>query len=201
MALRLSDSFDDGMARRQRVLKLDPQQIFDYHYHQQLEAFGDIDLLHSSRESPRRVIYVSSHFKKKHLLSVIVKYRIADYDTFWQNYVKLPQGEKHFYEVIRTEEPRKLYFDIEFVKTLNVGKDEAETMTSFYAFLFEFLNRHFAVDAERKEFLELDSSSETKFSRHVIWCGDNKIVFQNYDTVKAFMDNFLKELEMKRNEE
>ena len=86
-------------------------------------------------------------------------------------------------------------------KTLNVGKDEAETMTSFYAFLFEFLNRHFGVDAERKEFLELDSSSETKLSRHVIWCGDSKIVFHNYDSVKAFMDNFLKELEVKRKEE
>ena len=86
-------------------------------------------------------------------------------------YLKLPADQRHLYEVIRKDQPRKLYFDIDVDKTLEKNKDfdGRLAMDSFFESLVDFIQTYFGIETWRSDFLELDSSSEKKFSRHVIW--------------------------------
>ena len=91
--------------------------------------------------------------------------------------------------------PRKLYFDLEYMKESNKGKCENSAMNAFYAHLIWFIKNYLGISTDRGDFLELDSSSADKFSRHVIWSGKNKVYFDNERTLKMFVGQFLLELE------
>ena len=83
---------------------------------------------------------------------------------FWEVYVKLPV-KKH-YEVILEGQPCKLYFDLEFEIKHNRNKDGSR-MTQVLVELVTKTLKSFGISS--KDVVSLDSSSEMKFSKHLIF--------------------------------
>ena len=61
----------------------------------------------------------------------------------------------------------------------NPSKDADAVMISFFLLLCRFLFIEFGIKVERKDFLDLDSSTQLKFSHHVILAREGKLVFQD----------------------
>ena len=81
-------------------------------------------------------------------------------------------GAGHFYEVIRKGSPCHLYFDIEFKKPLNPSVDGPAMTALFVDFVLEQLalwQPALAAKMSADDVIDLDASSGTKFSRHLIF--------------------------------
>merc|ERR1711860_264458 len=104
---------------------------------------------------------------------------------------------RHFYEVIPKDYPCKLYFDLEFSKCANpqVNYDlvETELMTPFVELVCSQLEKLYGLtDISRKTVLDLDSSTETKFSRHLIF---TEVVFRSNFHAGLFVRHLCKVIE------
>ena len=93
---------------------------------------------------------------------------------FLHQYLAMDPSRRHVYEIIREDYPCRLYFDVEFSRLANKGLDGERVMRELEGWVREGLRE--VLREEGKEggreveacFLELDSSTEKKFSRHVI---------------------------------
>eukprot|EP00929_Paragymnodinium_shiwhaense_P076511 TRINITY_DN39358_c0_g1_i1.p1 TRINITY_DN39358_c0_g1~~TRINITY_DN39358_c0_g1_i1.p1 ORF type:complete len:462 (-),score=110.96 TRINITY_DN39358_c0_g1_i1:400-1785(-) len=76
----------------------------------------------------------------------------------------------HMYELILQDEPCWLYFDLEFSREANPELDERVAMAAFRETLRAFfLEKMGAVlDVNQPGYIEMESSSRTKFSKHVL---------------------------------
>ena len=93
---------------------------------------------------------------------------------FWRHYAAMPSGARHYYELIREGAPCNMYFDLEFARregegAASVDGDALVALTvalcrAELVRMFGPADGHFAQEAV----VELDSSTPTKFSRHVI---------------------------------
>ena len=93
--------------------------------------------------------------------------RVADW--YWR---KQSVGTRHLYEVIREETPCRLYFDLEFSKLYNPDLVTCEETTKllyeFYEELKYDIQQYYGLQLQSKQIINLDSSNESKFSRHWI---------------------------------
>ena len=129
-----------------------------------------------------------------------------------------PRERPHWFEMILQQSPRCLYFDLEYSTAANPEVCPENIMTAFHTNLEEFVEKvqpGFRVAPE--DWVELDSSSATKFSRHVIYRGQMaalvlrragplssppsaNLVFAGHDDLRAFIDAFRRHLESDRTE-
>ncbi|KAL3920006.1 MAG: hypothetical protein SGILL_003468 [Bacillariaceae sp.] len=122
---------------------------------------------------PRIFAIEKAQGKRKYLVGQFG--RIADW--YWRK----AAAPRHLYEVIREETPCRLYFDLEFSKVYNnndrngsddendgVPLDTAELLREFREELAIDLRKYYGLTLETSQILNLDSSSDTKFSRHWI---------------------------------
>ena len=135
----------------------------------------------------------------------------GSYDQFWSMYGKLPSKERCFYETILPEQPCHLYIDMEGDIVLNdKGEDvndllesSVELLNELIDFLIIFIKgessngaSNVAIKKEDIKVIELDSSSEKKFSKHYIiklfTSNDTPIMFFNNFHCGAFMRRFQK---------
>ncbi|XP_063776784.1 DNA-directed primase/polymerase protein [Pseudophryne corroboree] len=120
-------------------------------------------------------------------------YLVTTYTEFWYYYIKHPESLAHCYEVIPADTVCKLYFDLEFYKPANPGADGREMV----AFVIEFFSRKleecFGVKSSAECVLNLDSSTEEKFSRHLIFVLANA-AFKDNIHVGNFIKTALKPL-------
>jgi hypothetical protein len=87
--------------------------------------------------------------------------------TFAERYVLVPFESRHLYEIIRESYPCRLYFDLEFSLTENPALDgEALTKKWVHLVLWK-LYEYFSLLVSFHDVIDLDSSTETKFSRHI----------------------------------
>ncbi|XP_038611225.1 DNA-directed primase/polymerase protein [Tachyglossus aculeatus] len=108
-------------------------------------------------------------------------YLVTTYSELW-HYYKARKNQKslmHCYEVIPENTVCKLYFDLEFDKAANPGKDGQKMVAQLIERVSEALQESFGVSCSAEDVLNLDSSTAEKFSRHLI--------FQLRDA--AFKDN------------
>ncbi|XP_032775046.1 DNA-directed primase/polymerase protein [Rattus rattus] len=105
-------------------------------------------------------------------------YLVTSYAQFWF-YYKTRTTLLHCYEVIPENAVCKLYFDLEFNKLANPGADGKEMVALLVQHVCEALQEIYSVHCSAEDVLNLDSSTEEKFSRHLI--------FQLHDV--AFKDN------------
>ncbi|XP_075053150.1 DNA-directed primase/polymerase protein [Mixophyes fleayi] len=114
-------------------------------------------------------------------------YLVTTYTEFWFYYIKHPQTLAHCYEVIPADTVCKLYFDLEFYKPANPEADGRKMV----AFVIEFFSRKleecFGVKSSAESVLNLDSSTEEKFSRHLIFVLPNAAFKDN-----IHVGNFIK---------
>eukprot|EP00053_Salpingoeca_punica_P017408 m.167722 g.167722 ORF g.167722 m.167722 type:complete len:316 (-) comp17200_c1_seq2:60-1007(-) len=96
------------------------------------------------------------------------RFLVTDYDTFWRRYSRMPARLRHYYEVIPEGQPCHLYFDLEFPRACNPASDGEAMVTCFKALLCREVERVFLARCDLSAILDLDSSTASKFSRHLI---------------------------------
>eukprot|EP00887_Chlorella_sp_A99_P007573 scaffold28.g7573.t1 len=96
------------------------------------------------------------------------RFLVTRYAVLWARYVDMLPQHRHFYEIIREGWPCHLYFDLEYAVGANPGADGGAAVDALLALLGEELQERFGLELQPDWVLELDSSTATKFSRHLI---------------------------------
>jgi hypothetical protein len=92
---------------------------------------------------------------------------------FWRHYVRAwDEGRCHHYELLREGRACHLYFDLEFDRRANPGADGGAATDALLSLLRDALPRHLPALGGRTfdpaAVVELDSTTDAKFSRHLI---------------------------------
>ncbi|XP_048585081.1 DNA-directed primase/polymerase protein isoform X2 [Nematostella vectensis] len=97
------------------------------------------------------------------------QYIVSTLDEFWNTYRSIQAEDRHYYEVIEEGAACRLYFDLEFKREFNQDLNGPEMVEIFIEYVCSNLKESFGIDCRRKHILDLDSSTDTKFSRHLIF--------------------------------
>ncbi|PWA29373.1 hypothetical protein CCH79_00013989, partial [Gambusia affinis] len=100
-------------------------------------------------------------------------YLVTSYSELWHYYRVYPQSLMHCYEVIPEGAVCKLYFDLEFHKPSNGGSDGNSMVSLLIKYVCDKLVEVYGIECSVKNVLNLDSSTEEKFSRHLIFMLQN----------------------------
>uniref|UniRef100_A0A3B5L9N0 DNA-directed primase/polymerase protein n=1 Tax=Xiphophorus couchianus TaxID=32473 RepID=A0A3B5L9N0_9TELE len=123
-----------------------------------------ISFAHSCKEA----VHVFALEKEKASLGQRI-YLVTSYSELWHYYRVYPQSLMHCYEVIPEGAVCKLYFDLEFHKPSNKGSDGNSMVSLFIKYVCNKLVEVYGIECSVKNVLNLDSSTEEKFSRHLIF--------------------------------
>ncbi|XP_071794356.1 DNA-directed primase/polymerase protein-like [Asterias amurensis] len=99
------------------------------------------------------------------------KYVITNYLQLWHTVYHLAAHDKHasFYELIPEGSTCKLYFDLEFSKSLNPECNGVEMVQSFIKFVCDELSLIYDISCHVHQVINLDATTDSKFSRHLIF--------------------------------
>ncbi|KAM9578662.1 DNA-directed primase/polymerase protein isoform 3-T3 [Guaruba guarouba] len=118
-------------------------------------------------------------------------YLVTSYEELWFYYSKgYKTSLMHCYEVIPENDPCKLYFDLEFYKPANPDADGKSMVAKLIQLVSEKLKELYGVNCSAKDVLNLDSSTDEKFSRHLIFL-PQKAVFKDNIHVGNFVRRIL----------
>ena len=98
------------------------------------------------------------------------KFLATSIRRFWRLYSVTPSYARHYYELIRENAPCKMYYDLEFAKRNNPGHtdEDGDAMVDLVVELTcEEIFQRFGLKISADAIVELDSSTEAKFSRHL----------------------------------
>lgn len=115
--------------------------------------------------------------------------RLMDY--YWR---KSDPKQRHFYELIREKTPCRLYFDLEFSKLANPDISEQDTELLLDEFAEELIHEFrtmYEIDLTRDDIVDLDSTTDKKFSRHWIVHLPNGALFADATAVGRFVRVFV----------
>ncbi|XP_059196932.1 DNA-directed primase/polymerase protein [Centropristis striata] len=94
---------------------------------------------------------------------------VTSYSELWHYYRTFTQSLMHCYELIPEGAVCKLYFDLEFHKPSNKGADGKTMVSSLIQYVCDKLLDIYGIECSARHVLNLDSSTEEKFSRHLIF--------------------------------
>nr|DBA29125.1 TPA: hypothetical protein GDO54_009382 [Pyxicephalus adspersus] len=114
-------------------------------------------------------------------------YLVSTYTEFWFYYSKRSKTLAHCYEVIPADTVCKLYFDLEFYKPANPEADGQKMVTLLIKFFIRKLEEHYGLKCSADFVINLDSSTDEKFSRHLIFSLPNAAFKDN-----IHVGNFIK---------
>ncbi|NXM70483.1 PRIPO protein, partial [Serilophus lunatus] len=118
-------------------------------------------------------------------------YLVTTYKELWFYYTKgYKTSLMHCYEVIPENDACKLYFDLEFYKPANPGADGKSMVAKLIELVSQKLKELYDVNCSTKDVLNLDSSTDEKFSRHLIFL-PQKTVFKDNIHVGNFVRTIL----------
>ncbi|KAH0616133.1 hypothetical protein JD844_027025 [Phrynosoma platyrhinos] len=118
-------------------------------------------------------------------------YLVTTYAELWFYYSKHRETSlMHSYEVIPETAVCKLYFDLEFYKPANQGADGKQMVADLIEFVCKQLDEHYGVKCSAEDILNLDSSTEEKFSCHLIFQLHNA-AFRNNIHIGNFLRSIL----------
>lgn len=118
------------------------------------------------------------------------KFVVCSLHDFWARYKLMTKG--HYYELIRTDSPCHLYFDLEFDFDLNPTANGSEMLQTFIELVFQRLHSHLNLPRKRIKTVKLHSSSQTKFSYHLLF-KNNEYCFRNNQDVGVFVHSMVEE--------
>jgi hypothetical protein len=123
------------------------------------------------------------------------KYIVCNCGRFFSHYwMDIDASARHYYELIREDEPCRLYFDLEYNRDANPEIDEetnVQLMDEFLSELFREVKRCFNITIGRSNVIELCSSTEKKFSRHLIVHFPNNELFSCIKSCGSFVKHFV----------
>ena len=123
------------------------------------------------------------------------KYIVGNLGRFMQHYWRdSDPRSRHFYELIPEGAPCRLYFDLEFSKVANphITSRESEVLiTEFINELVCEVQLIYGIKVDRKCIVDLDSSTNVKFSRHLIVHLPNGELFADASSAGLFVKRFV----------
>jgi len=125
------------------------------------------------------------------------KYIVCHLGRFMHSYWRLcAPHARHFYELIREGDPCRLYFDLEYNKEANpqLSRDidaNRQLMEQFIQQLILEIKDQFNIDIRLENIIDLDSSTKSKFSRHLIVHMPNGELFRDAMECGVFVKNFV----------
>uniref|UniRef100_A0A3B3BL92 DNA-directed primase/polymerase protein n=1 Tax=Oryzias melastigma TaxID=30732 RepID=A0A3B3BL92_ORYME len=122
----------------------------------------------SFAQSCKETVHVFALEKEKASLGQRI-FLVTSYSELWHYYKTYPQSLMHCYEVIPEGAVCKLYFDLEFHKPSNRGADGKSMVLLLIKYVCYKLMDIYGIECSEKNVLNLDSSTEDKFSRHLIF--------------------------------
>ncbi|XP_023686409.1 DNA-directed primase/polymerase protein [Paramormyrops kingsleyae] len=96
-------------------------------------------------------------------------YLVTSYSELWHYYRTFRHSLMHCYEVIPEGAVCKVYFDLEFHKPSNEGLDGPQMVQLLIQYVCRKLNELYGVSCSAEDVLNLDSSTDDKFSRHLVF--------------------------------
>lgn len=125
-------------------------------------------------------------------------YIVASREAFWIRYRKMnPPTPRHYYEVIRAEQPCQLYFDLEFCRVANPEADGEQMVRTLCDEVRSALEARYGTAHSILRIIDLESSTCRKFSRHVIVRMDGA-AFAHNGHVGQFVHGLLSSLAERR---
>ncbi|KAI1711436.1 DNA-directed primase/polymerase protein [Ditylenchus destructor] len=119
----------------------------------------------------------------------------TDIPSFYRWYRKCDENLRHFYEIIQEDRPCRLYFDLEYKKEYNLEVNSEEMLRQFIDVCVRFIYDTMNVQLDRdKSFLILDSSSEIKFSVHIIVHFPEQRLFQSSVALKPLVNRICEQM-------
>ena len=112
------------------------------------------------------------------------KFLTANLEDFWKSYISKSSLNRKHYEVIASQSPSKLYYDLEFQKEENVTKDGRELLGVLLEETKVMLRDNFGHQVSSDEIIVLEATTQDKFSLHIIF---TRTVFQNNASVGLFV--------------
>ncbi|RVE76216.1 hypothetical protein OJAV_G00006230 [Oryzias javanicus] len=143
----------------------------------------------SFAQSCKETVHVFALEKEKASLGQRI-FLVTSYSELWHYYKTYPQSLMHCYEVIPEGAVCKLYFDLEFHKPSNRGADGKSIVLLLIKYVCEKLMDIYGIECSEKNVLNLDSSTEDKFSRHLIFILPNA-AFKDNIHVGKFVSSIL----------
>ncbi|XP_075947399.1 DNA-directed primase/polymerase protein [Anarhichas minor] len=119
-------------------------------------------------QSCKEAVHVFALEKEKTSLGQRI-FLVTSYSELWHYYRTYTQSLMHCYEVIPDGAVCKLYFDLEFHKPSNNGADGKAMVSSLIQYVCDKLMEVYGIECSANDVLNLDSSTEDKFSRHLIF--------------------------------
>ncbi|KRY37147.1 Coiled-coil domain-containing protein -like protein [Trichinella spiralis] len=126
---------------------------------------------------------------------------ISTVSHFWNVYKNLPEFGRHCYEVIREATRCRLYFDLEFYFNSNPSHNGEQCVQIFVSFLCERIHESFGIECTYSCIVDLDASTEKKFSRHLIVHLPENAVFEDNLSVGNFVKDLCARLKSMSTEE
>ncbi|GAB2221973.1 hypothetical protein Droror1_Dr00013170 [Drosera rotundifolia] len=96
------------------------------------------------------------------------RFLVSTYEEFWRRYKHMDPKFRHHYEVIQEGLPCHIYFDLEFNKRENGDKNGDQMVDLLLEVTFEVLLDKYSLEGNHDWVIELDSSTQEKFSRHLV---------------------------------
>ncbi|KAF7666240.1 hypothetical protein LDENG_00112840 [Lucifuga dentata] len=122
----------------------------------------------SFTKSCKETVHVFALEKEKSPLGQRI-FLVTSYSELWHYYRTYPQSLMHCYEVIPEGAVCKLYFDLEFYIPSNKRADGRAMVSSLIQYICDKLMDVYGIECSAKDVLNLDSSTDEKFSRHLIF--------------------------------
>ncbi|KAK1174838.1 DNA-directed primase/polymerase protein [Acipenser oxyrinchus oxyrinchus] len=117
-------------------------------------------------------------------------YLVTTHTELWHYYKTYRQSLMHCYEVIPEGSVCKLYFDLEFHKPSNTSVDGKQMVSALIQYVSLQLDVFYGIKCSVQDVLNLDSSTEEKFSRHLIFLLPNA-AFKDNIHVGNFLNKIL----------
>ncbi|XP_072318926.1 DNA-directed primase/polymerase protein [Eucyclogobius newberryi] len=155
------------------VWKIFPRQTLAFHFAKSCKEDVHVFALEKETSAPGQRMFL-----------------VTSYTELWHYYRTYPQSLMHCYEVIPEEAVCKLYFDLEFHKPSNIKADGKNMVSLLIQFVCVKLKDTYGIDCSALNVLNLDSSTEDKFSRHLIFNLPNA-AFKDNIHVGRFIHNIL----------
>ncbi|XP_077381456.1 DNA-directed primase/polymerase protein [Festucalex cinctus] len=164
-----------------RLWPCQPSSIWKL-FHRQSAAIG-------FAQSCKEPVHVFALEKEKAPLGQRI-FLVTSYSELWHYYRTYTQSLMHCYEVIPEGAVCKLYFDLEFHKPSNAEADGKKMVAMLIQYVCQKLKDVYGVECSATNILNLDSSTDDKFSRHLIFNLQNA-AFKDNIHVGAFIHAIL----------
>ncbi|RXG55402.1 DNA-directed primase/polymerase protein [Armadillidium vulgare] len=111
----------------------------------------------------------------------------------WNNIKNRPLHYRCTYEVIPENCHCKLYFDLEYSKEFNPNLNGTQMVLAFIHIINSFIFQKFGITCNSENVLDLESSTDKKFSRHLIY-NHPQLYFENNGHIGRFVKDICKYL-------